>query len=203
MKSLFGTLLTAALLLSATSPANHVCAEKALYVCSPVSKIDKDSINTVPGKVYFDFHPELTEDSFSRANKKWLGKPDMEYFTAYFFNTTDTLFQAERQDGSLMMIQEALLEDGRWLPIEYWVHSGCGNSYFNPLKLEPNTYVVVPIRKYSGDYKTKVRLKMKQNGQQLFVSKSFEASIDKGLFNKRTGTVNGILFHGSPQYFDK
>ena len=101
-----------------------------------------------------------------------------------------------------MMIQEALDEDSLWKPIEYWVYSGCGNSYFNPLNLNPYTYLMVPIRKYFGEYKTKMRLKLK-NGKKIIYSNTFKGSINKSQFTIKNEDVHGILYHGKPSYLNE
>ena len=46
------------------------------------------------------------------------------------------------------MIQEAKNSKGEWVPIEHWLYSRCGNSYMNPLVLNPGEEVLVPIKKH-------------------------------------------------------
>lgn len=99
-------------------------------------------------------------------------------------NTTDTLFTTKRQDRSLIIIQEAVDDKGVWRPIEYWVHSTCGNSYLQALQLSSGMYVTIPIRQYKGEYKTKFRLKMRNDKQIIFLD-TFEGSILKSQFGKR------------------
>ncbi len=126
-----------------------------------------------------------------------------KYFVAFLINTTDSALTLERQDASLIMIQEAVNENGKWEPIEYWVNSGCGNSYLNPVKLSAGKYIILPIRKYQGDFKTQIRLRYKFSyfrGEGILISDSFEGSIDKSQFKKQTETVHGILYHGPADY---
>ncbi|MDH4471346.1 MAG: hypothetical protein QE487_01995 [Fluviicola sp.] len=176
--------------------------QKAFYESSDPIDIDSNLFKPEQGKIYFHFNTDLAPTDLKKLDFIWLENNPKEYFTAYLVNTTDSTFTADRQDGSLIMIQEAQNEKGEWLPIEYWVYSGCGNSYFDPLELEPGKYVLVPIKKYSGNFKTKIRLKFKKD-DTLFYSDSFDGSIDKSQFEKETGKVNGILYHGDANYLGK
>lgn len=175
--------------------------QRAFYECSEPTDIDKSLIDVKQGELYFQFNTEQEPKNLKSMNFVWLKDDPKGYFTAYLINSSESTFSAERQDGSLIMIQEALNEQGKWLPIEYWVYSGCGNSYFNPLKLESGKSVMVPIKKYSGNFKTKIRLKLKA-GKTTFFSESFAGAIDKSQFNKETEQVNGILYHGPADYLD-
>lgn len=196
MKRLLSILITSVFLVSASSSSKYQHGQRALYFCGPVSTIAEDSLSNIPGKVYFDFHTELDETQISKRHRG----VKATYFTSYLINTSDTAFTITKQDGSLMMIQEALDNEGNWRPIEYWVPSSCGNSYYQ-LRLQPNEYVTVPIRQYEGDFATKVRLRMYRNSS-VFVSKPFETTIDKGLFNKIDTRLNGVLYQGRPWYFE-
>lgn len=175
--------------------------QRAWYPTSVQKGIDSTTVLKVSNQVYFQFHPQETADSLTNFSSLYrLGNPD-DYFFTYLVNTTDSSYSVELQDGSLIMIQEAINENGNWMPIEYWVYSGCGNSYFNPLKLESGKTVKIPTKKYSGDFKTQVRLKFR-NRTQLIYSDPFETSINKSLFKKETGEVHGILYHGHANYLD-
>ncbi|MFK7785465.1 MAG: hypothetical protein AB8B56_10130 [Crocinitomicaceae bacterium] len=175
--------------------------QKAWYQCENPEKVDSTMVNREPGKIYFDFAVNETPKKPKKGQFSWLENYPEDYFVSYLVNTTDSIFRATRQDGSLMMIQEALDEDGNWSPIEFWVHSGCGNSYFNPLELNPNECILVPIKRYTGDFKTYVRLRFKYGNQVLF-SNTFEASIDPSQFSKETDDVKGILYYGRANYFE-
>jgi hypothetical protein len=99
------------------------------------------------------------------------------------------------------MIQEALNAKGEWAPIEYWTYSGCGNSYFSPLVLPQGQLALIPVRRYSGPFRTKLRLKWK-NGTRTLYSDSFEGSIEPGQFNRLTEPVEGILYHGPASFLE-
>jgi hypothetical protein len=176
--------------------------QRAFYECTEPTDIDSNLINLKSDKIYFQFNLEDSPKNLKSMDFAWLEDNPDAYFTGYLVNTSDSTFSAERQDGSLIMIQEALDEEGIWKPIEYWVYSGCGNSYFNPLKLDSGKYVMIPIRKYSGKFKTKIRLKFKY-GSEILYSDSFEGSLNMSVFEKETDDVHGILYHGPASYLNK
>lgn len=162
----------------------------------------KSILHLIKIKLHFAFDQNKTPNGEQLYGLYWSGKKDLDnYFTGYLVNTTDSTQRITRQDGSLMMIQEAQNEQGEWQPIEYWVRSGCGNSYFDPLILGKNQYAMFAIRKYSGDYKTKIRLKIKTNGM-LFYSPPFDGSIDIAQFEKQKDQVHGILYSGPALYLE-
>lgn len=176
--------------------------QRAFYECTDPLNIDTTLFEIKSGKTYFYFNKSLKPKDLKSKGFIWLEDKPKNYFTAYLINTSGSTFNAERQDGSLLMIQEAMNEKGEWQPIEYWVYSGCGNSYFDPLKLESGKYVMIPIKQYEGSFNTIFRLKMKK-GKSIFYSETFEGSMDKGQFEKQTENVHGILYHGPANYFDE
>ena len=176
--------------------------QRAFYECSDPLDIDSSKIEIREGEVYFYFKTEESPKNLDSLDFFWLKANPEGYFTAYLVNTSKETFTAKRQDGSLIMIQEALDEEGEWKPIEYWVYSGCGNSYDNPLELDSGKYVIVPIKKYSGEFKTKIRLKFKY-GKKIMYSKPFSGSVNLSQFNKEENQVYGILYRGPASYLDK
>lgn len=176
--------------------------QRAFYECSEPMDIDLSHINLRRGELYFQFNINQVPINLKSMDFIWLKDSPKEYFTAYLVNATDSTFTAKRQDGSLIMIQEAMDDKGSWQPIEYWVYSGCGNSYFNPLQLASGKYVLIPIKKYSGNFKTKIRLKFKY-GNNVLYSDSFNGSVEKSQFMKEKEKVHGILYHGPANYLDE
>ncbi len=175
--------------------------QRAFYECSDPIPIAPTLFNIIPNSTYFQFNTSSSPTNLKSKDFVWLEDAPKGYFTAYLINTTDSTLTADRQDGSLIIIQEALDGRGEWRPIEYWVYSGCGNSYFNPLELKPDHYVMIPIRKYTGGSTTKIRLKWKLGGKTMY-SGSFDGRIDNEQFSKETNTVHGILYHGPASYLD-
>ncbi len=175
--------------------------QRAFYECTDPLPVDPHLFKIVPDSTYFQFSTERSPKNLKSMDFVWLEDDPQGYFTAYLINTTDSTLTARKQDGSLIMIQEAIDQHGAWKPIEYWVHSGCGNSYFNPLELEPDHYVMIPIKKYTGAWKTQIRLKWKLGGKVMY-SGSFKGSIDMAQFKMESDEVHGILYHGPASYLE-
>lgn len=98
-------------------------------------------------------------------------------YPVFIINETNSKQLLELEDGQVMMIQEAKNENGDWLPIEAWMYSDCGNSYYS-LLLEPRQYGFTRIKQYDGDFETELRLKM-QNGDSFIYSNTFKGRIHK------------------------
>lgn len=202
MKRLFLISIPLVVLFTSFLHVQEKGTQKALYKCTDPALIDSTLFDVQAGKIYFSFNQKLKPKGLKAKGFVWLEDEPKAYFTAYLINTSDSSFKADRQDGSLIMIQEAMDKEGKWQPIEYWVYSGCGNSYFYPLDLASGKYVMIPIKKYSGRFKTKLRLKMKLNNSSLFYSEPFEGRIDKRQFKKEKKHVDGILYHGPGSYLE-
>lgn len=188
---------------SAQSPKTQVVGnQRAFYQCSQNLEVDTLMPEHQYGKLYFSYHTNRIPKNLVKMQIGSIRENREGFFVAFLVNTTDTSFHAQRQDGSLIMIQEAQDADGEWKPIEYWVWSGCGNSYFSPLELMPGECVYIPIRRYQGEMHTKIRLKM-DTGKGIFYSEPFESTISKAQFEKETGNVGGILYHGPASYLDE
>ncbi|CAG5082631.1 hypothetical protein [Parvicella tangerina] len=204
MKTLLFIIFVASSLSLSTSEASTKKVKgnvPAYYRCGNAHPIDRTLFTPERDKVQFIFDQDKYPDTTDIGFVNWFQKDDPDYFTAYLVNTTDTTFNAERQDGSLIMIQEAQNKEGDWQPIEYWIYSGCGNSYFNPLVLEPHEYAEVAIVKYHGKFETKMRLKFKYD-KNIMYSQPFNGSINLSQFEKETDDVYGILYSGPANYLD-
>jgi len=92
-------------------------------------------------------------------------------------NQSDSIIPIETKEGWLYMIQEAIDENGVWKPIEYYdPFAFCGNSFWKK-NLLPNYYVVSKVYKYTGDFKTKLRVKFTTN-QNIYYSNEFYGSVN-------------------------
>lgn len=133
------------------------------------------------GKIFLELHPEQTSANFPK--EKFILRDSTKYFIGYIVNGTEKNLSLQLQDGSLFMIQEAQNNKGEWLPIEHWEYSWCGNSYYSWLGLDKKYYAVFPVRIYSGNYKTKIRLKMLDDRtKKIYYSESFEGQINPSYF---------------------
>jgi hypothetical protein len=176
-------LLTSVLLMSFIRTEQPKGTQRASYYCTVGKPIDGDINIQKSDKLYFEFHQEKELLKANFPNYYWKNIDQKDFFTAYLVNTESKIFNCKRQDGSLIMIQEAKDENGIWAPIEHWVYSWCGNSYFDPLKLESGHYATFPVKRYSGSYKTEIRLKL-HTGTEVIYSDSFTGSINRNQFKK-------------------
>lgn len=126
---------------------------------------------------------KLTDSISYFAVEKFLERNPklLKAMPVFIINPSSEKVRVEGQDGRLMLIQEALDKSGKWKPIEYWEYSGCGNSY-GGIALKPNYFILTKIVKYSGNFKTKIRLKF-LNDSIVYYSKPFTASINLSQFD--------------------
>lgn len=79
------------------------------------------------------------------------------------------------------IIQEAKDSTGVWRPIQYNI-GFFGRPFMLKIDLYPQNTLVLTIPKYGGDYKTKLRVKLKTPCFTLY-SNEFRGSVSKGQFN--------------------
>lgn len=85
-------------------------------------------------------------------------------------------------DSKLLLVREALADDGTWKEIESPPIAICGNS-FHRVFLEPGEYWEFPAREYDGETKTKLRFRLDQGGgRPVIYSDEFEGRINAGQF---------------------
>jgi hypothetical protein len=114
---------------------------------------------------------------------------EVKGFAIYIANcSTGKSAVLETQDGSAMMVMEALTLDKTWKSIEYWSGSWCGNSYLS-ITLSPGEFTFTRGIKCSGDFRTKCRLKLSNGNDQLY-SNEFYMGISTTQFEKPQGQAN-------------
>jgi len=121
-------------------------------------------------------------------------------FPLFIYNSSDSIVKIDTQEGWLFIIQEALDSDGKWKPIEYHDYETiCGISYGTRF-LIPNFSIITKIYVYSGDYLTKLRVKLMTNNQ-VYYSNEFIGSINKGQYiipsrylKKSVKEIKGMFF---------
>jgi hypothetical protein len=104
-------------------------------------------------------------------------------------STTDTVGLAA-SDSRLNIVQEALDRDGQWKPIEYLPSSWCGNSY-HTVFLGSNEYWEFDAARYSGRFKTKIRVTLNQrisNDQMMVIhSNEYDGGVNPNQFKVQQG----------------
>lgn len=104
-------------------------------------------------------------------------------FSIYVKNNGQKDVQLIPQDNQLQIIQEALGQDKKWKPIEFWVNSDCGMSYLKKINVRSGEIIGVRSKKYKGNFKTKIRFKLLID-KKVYYSNSITASINKSKFEK-------------------
>lgn len=136
-----------------------------------------DKLDTLPSdglQIFADYNTTIVNDSL------YAGYP------IYLVNeTSNTKMVFGRINNRIM--QEALDSNGRWRPIEYrpdfcaWV---CGNGYFWGINIRSNEYLLVYLPKYSGNYKTKMRIRVRGFNTE-YISNPFDGIMNYSQFYVR------------------
>lgn len=111
------------------------------------------------------FQNDFTKSSsdvqlFIDVNKKKLWQNHYKAYTLYLANFNKDTLHFDAQDGRIDMILQAKNKQGEWQDIEYLPSSWCGNSYHS-LFLLSNRFWTFSVPLYHGDFKTKIRAKVK------------------------------------------
>jgi hypothetical protein len=94
-------------------------------------------------------------------------------------NYSDSTYFFPFQDGKVITIREAEINPGEWLPVEYWVHSWCGNSYDYSRKLEPGKEFGFTAFRMKGSKKVKMRYRVQLAGKgNILYSEPFPGRIN-------------------------
>lgn len=83
----------------------------------------------------------------------------------------------------IKMIQQAKDVDGKWKPIEFFQTTPTCVVTNIFLKFNPKQYQAFAVMKYNGDFKTKLRVKVKINNE-IYYSNEFCGQINRSQFNK-------------------
>lgn len=163
------------------------------------SENDKFHTNFMPS--YFSLstppppsNPEIDSVELIKNQKKhqnWLLKQLKTHYKAYPFYIYNASKISQEilkpiAGGDLFMILEAKDKNDTWKPIEYFEQFGflCGTGHQNYL-LKPNHYIIGAIRKYDGNFKTTMRIKLK-SFDKLFYSNEFQGKMNYSQFYSKT-----------------
>jgi hypothetical protein len=162
-------------------------------------------------EVFIDTSQVLTIDEYQIPDDFWDNLSIEDYFTDYrskiekypllkfksypvfVINRSDFANSITIEDASMAMIYEAKNEYGIWKPIEYKTYSWCGNSYFS-YTLNPDDFALLKVPVQSGDYKTKLRLKIRI-GNNIFYSNEIEGIINKSQMHFDNTDSDYASFH--------
>lgn len=127
----------------------------------------------------YEIDPELMEKIEDCKRTHFYGYPVFIYNSS----TQKTIVQ-KPLDYDLYLFVEAQDKNGDWKPIEYYYRSTymCGTGHMDYL-LKPESFLVSSIKKYHGDYKTNLRVKLK-NFDKVYYSNIFKGTINYSQFDK-------------------
>ncbi len=144
---------------------------------SPARIQISDSIDVNGFELIVDYEKTVRYNPFYEQGSKLF-----DHYPVYFVNSTHTDKMFFGKDSYVFGIQEALSPDnwGEWRPIEGRGFDFCGNGRFGVI-VHPNEFVLVLMRKYEGDFKTALRVRI-EVGNSVYVSKPFVGMIDECQF---------------------
>lgn len=144
--------------------------------------VDKTQTTSILNPDYLN-----TQTEAERQNENMFCKA----YPVFVVNKGDSTQYIEALYQGLVLLQEALSPDGKWMPIEYSAYDMCGNSYFNYC-IPANHFVLTRIPAYKGAYKTLLRIKLK-SARRVYYSKPYSGSINLSQLDT-TEETNGGLF---------
>lgn len=128
-----------------------------------------------------EIEPDLITKVYFDKLTKMRKKPVTAYPLLIYNNELKDVFIYDALSG-FQLIQEAKDIDGKWKPIEYLnnLSSDMISPFFH--KLNPKKYIAISIIKYHGNFKTKIRVKIRLNNHYYY-SNEIEGFINQSQFN--------------------
>jgi hypothetical protein len=128
----------------------------------------------------FDVVPDYNTSVYPHADISYHTNVNQSFYPVYLINYAPQTKLLEMKDRSIYGVQEALDTNGNWRPIEGLGISFCGRGY-QKVRVPTNMFATVLFKKYTGTYKTKIRVRIR-NGEHIFLSESFEGYINEKQF---------------------
>ncbi|WP_310559586.1 hypothetical protein [Flavobacterium sp.] len=98
----------------------------------------------------------------------------------WLINNSPEIVSIPTVEGTPILILQAIAEDGKWYPIQYWAFGRCGNgNSITKFKPEQGLRLISEIPK--GTFKTKLRYRT-LSLKKFYYSNEFESTIDKCAF---------------------
>jgi hypothetical protein len=113
-------------------------------------------------------------------------------YPVYIVNSTDSIIVVTNEMHLLKLIQEAKDPDNNWKPVEHYDYLNGDFRFSTPVILYPGHFIMTKIFKYSGNYKTMIRLKFR-NGNTIIYSDPFFGSINKEQFDYLKNPASEML----------
>jgi len=140
--------------------------------------VDTKQSYGIPANQYYlqgnlDIDEDFRQTIMGNSSKKY---PPISTVAFYIINRQPYGIPIPMSSYIPILIQEAIDSLGRWKPIEYIDVGGCGNSG-HVAKLPPNSYLTGSVLKYTGNFETKLRLKLRY-GEHILYSTPFNGKIN-------------------------
>jgi hypothetical protein len=121
-------------------------------------------------------------------------KPGIKYNPVFIVNESKETRIIKGKDGYLKCVLEALDTDQIWYPVSKWFAFECGNGDF-AVDIQPDEFLVVLFPESSGEFNTKLRLKI-PIGNQIYYTTPFKGSIKASqfLFAKNDYKLDGFFW---------
>jgi hypothetical protein len=121
--------------------------------------------------------------------------------SVFINNTTSKSVKFNASDSRLYMKVQAKTMNNEWKDIEYLPSSFCGNS-LHILTLNSGEYWEFLMPKYSGDFKTKLRIELKYIDPENENGKWYSRATDLTIYsNEFDGSINKSQFWRKEKYF--
>ena len=171
----------------------------------------KDSLSVNGFELFIDYNTSVKYNQYYQFDSVLF-----EHYPVYFVNSSNAAKVFLGKDGYVFGIQEAMDSSTwqRWRPIEGAGYDFCGNGRWGMI-VNPGEFILVLMRKYSGDYKTNLRVRFRL-GENIMVSRPFPGTINKSQFfmedssylkemvqEKYCETADMIFYGASPKLRDE
>lgn len=103
-------------------------------------------------------------------------------------NNSDSAIIVSIEDHQVILIQEAISPEGKWKPIEFFIHSDCGNSY-SGFRIPSKMSYEMSVAKYTGAFETSIRVRALID-QQVYTSNEIHGRVNLEQF-----AVSNLLKH--------
>lgn len=163
----------------------HTSEFNIFSIPPPPSPKIKDSIYDKENGVYEYEYEYDTDKEFEELLLKMEQRKRVHYKTypvyIYNYGESQTVIQAPIIT-ELFILLEAKNKNNEWKPIEYFEQYGflCGTGHRDYV-LKPKHYLLTTVKRYKGDYKTKLRVKFR-SFDKVFYSNEFEGFINYSQF---------------------
>ena len=123
------------------------------------------------------------KDSLTTIQVENIKKAANKFRVSLIANQTDTIIEIPHILRRITLIQEAKDTNGTWRPIESSSNNlWCGNTNHGMIELQPNEYIEIYLRKYCGEFQTKMRMKL-QLRNRIVYSEEYEGFVNPEMFD--------------------